>query len=90
MAPTMEIIELQHYESKKWVHEGIIQKCVREHVFYRAAKSSFFWKKFVCHSGHFLCAPVTKTFGETFCKKNKNDSDSTELGLELRSLCMMT
>lgn len=41
MDPTMEIIELQHYESKKWVHEGIIQKCVWDHVFYRAAKSRF-------------------------------------------------
>lgn len=41
MDRTMEIIELQHYESKKWVHEGIIQKCVWDHVFYRAAKSSF-------------------------------------------------
>lgn len=91
MDPTMEIIELQHYESKKWVHEGIIQKCVWDHVFYRAAKSSFLEEIYtvcVCHSGHFLCTPVAKTFGEPFCKKNKNDSDSTELGLW--SLCMMT
>lgn len=60
-------------------------------MYFTEQQKVVFWKKFiqcVCHSGHFLCTPVAKTFGEPFCKMNKNDSDSTELGLW--SLCMMT